>query len=128
MTETIRRQHDGQVHHSQTNWDFVKTLVNRFNDWHKMIQFLSPILRIVDRQHRQQFSKTLLSFSVTEKTGVESKLWHWSQQHHFQSDFNSLENGNSISSKSGLVQFNPFFDKTKGLIKSNTRNLIELHT
>jgi len=106
---------------SQTNWEFVKSLVNRFDDWHKMIRFLSAIMRIVDRQHRKQFSKTPLSFSVSEKTAVETKLWHWSQQHHFKSDFISLENGNSISSKSGLAQFNPFFDKTQGLIKSNTR-------
>lgn len=101
------------------NFDFVLTLVNRFEDWHKTVKFVSCILRMSSKRHREEFGKK--EYSVEEKKATEKCLWRLSQLKHFESDFKSLVSGQKLPENSKLVTYNPFYDEEDGLLKAHTR-------
>lgn len=100
------------------NFSFVETLISRFESWYKTIKFISIILRLVSKDHKQ-FIK--MPFSLEEKKKTEHLLWSLTQRHHFQEEFGRLLNKLPIPEKSALLIYNPQMDFVDYIIKSNTR-------
>lgn len=112
----------GQADRKPTpNWEFIDTLINRFDDWQKTIKLLAFILRMANPQHKK-FAKQPISLEETNK--VENLLWQWSQQRHLTEEFERLSQNKPISFKSKLLQYNPYWSVEDGLLRSNTRLIL----
>lgn len=111
---------DGEATGSWTlpNWDFICSLANRFEDWHKTVKLVACILRMCAGTHKKFWRKP---FSVEERMATEKFLWRSSQKTFFTKEFRTLAGRQKLSVKSVLAPFNPFFEETDCLLRSNTR-------
>lgn len=103
------------------NWDFVCSILNRFEDWNKTIQLFACVLRLGASTHRK-FQKK--EFSTEERIATEKMLWRISQKKHFEKEFWTLAGGLELPERSSLTVYNPFFDKEDCLIRSSTRLIL----
>ena len=115
MTFAVTKASNPQI---QLNWEFVCTQLNRYSDWLKTVKHFARILRMGSKLHKKFRSKP---FSVEEKLATEKRLWSLSQQQSFTKDYELLAAGGSVSDKSDLSKYNPYFDKQDCLLRSNTR-------
>jgi len=100
------------------NWDFICSLMSRFEDWHKTVKMFACILKLSVCMHKKFWKK---SFSTEERRATEKFLWKLTQKHHFETEHRCLTKGLGVTVKSGLAAYNPFLAKEEGLIRSNTR-------
>jgi len=104
---------------AKPNWDFIKQIVTRFEDWHKTLRLVHFILVFASKSHRTKFRNTGVTLESCRAT--KKALWRMSQQHHFTADFTCLANNKPLPAKSLLLRYNPYLDAQDGIIRSNTR-------
>lgn len=100
------------------NWDFVQTVVSRYEHWFDITRLMAYILRMASKSHRI-FSRK--EYSQEEHKKTEDFLWSLTQRHHFPEEFQQLLSKSKIAEKSSLSCYNPEMDFDNFVIKSNTR-------
>ena len=103
---------------TEEKWDFILSIVSRYEHWYKTIKLMAYILRMGKSSHKK-FQKK--EFSTAEKKMTENFLWSLTQCQHFPSEFQKLSTSQKIAEKSQLSSYNPYFDPEDSVIRSNTR-------
>jgi len=102
----------------ELDFDFVLSLILRYESWFKVIVLMAYILRLGEKSHTK-FRKS--KFSLEEKKNTEDFIWSLTQRHHFPNEFQKLLEGKTVAEKSPLSIYNPTIDLNTYVIRSNTR-------
>lgn len=102
------------------DWNFIKTLILRYENWFKTLKLIAFILRLGLKAHKK-FQKE--EFRTDEKQKTESFLWSLTQRQHYPNEYQKLASSQRIAEKSPLSCYNPEFDVQENIIRSNTRLL-----
>ena len=100
------------------DFDFVLTLILRYESWFRGVRLVACILRLGAKSHLKFYN---CEFSLEEKKNTEEFIWSLTQRHHFPEDFQKLLEGKSVAEKSQLSNYNPHLDLNTYVIRSNTR-------
>ena len=104
---------------TRINFEFVLSLIQRFEKWSKMITMLAFILRFGLKDHAKFKKQPRISTEEWRKT--QEFVWSMTQRHNFKEDFQRLLEGKKVAETSKLSCYNPEMDLNSFTIRSNTR-------